>query len=277
MQTMTAHASVIPSIVSGIMRLSNTQSSTLRQKLERLASCETRTENGHATLTDSSEGFRRRLWLLCQTRIRGNIRAPQPRKRPGPKRMATQPQSNSVETDTSSANSSEHSDISYDESVIELGINDRLPDDSPLVEAPQPLFEDFDRLQAYELMHEEMQESAWRDRDLATNDWISSSEGDYFYADGLGNVIPVEKHTALEEDEISWAEDEIKHKEPYDQHGIGISANEDSEVDLDENEDRAYIMYDEQEWLPAHEVPYRDQDQGPSFQPLPPHPYDDPL
>lgn len=274
---MTAHASIVPSIVSGIMRLSNAQSSILRQKLERLASCEGRAKDGHADVTDSSEGIIRRLWLLCQTRIRGDIRVPQPRKRPDSKRMATQPQLRPVQTDTSSTNNSEHSDVSDDESVIELGINDRLPDNSPLVEAPQPLLEGFDLSQAYELMNEEIQESAWRDHDLAMNDWISSSEGDYFYADGLGNVIPVEKHTALKKDEISWADDEIEHEEPYGQPDIGIFAHGDNEIDLDENEDQAYIMYDEQNWFLAHEAPYQDQDQGPSFHPLPPQPYDDPL
>jgi hypothetical protein len=191
--------------------------------------------------------------------------------------MATQPQLRPVQTDTSSTNNSEHSDVSDDESVIELGINDRLPDNSPLVEAPQPLLEGFDLSQAYELMNEEIQESAWRDHDLAMNDWISSSEGDYFYADGLGNVIPVEKHTALKKDEISWADDEIEHEEPYGQPDIGIFAHGDNEIDLDENEDQAYIMYDEQNWFLAHEAPYQDQDQGPSFHPLPPQPYDDPL
>jgi hypothetical protein len=63
---------VIPVIAEGIARLSNSRSSTLREKVARLRGSQIREEtvaNQHSNWDDVEQGARSRLWTLCQVTI----------------------------------------------------------------------------------------------------------------------------------------------------------------------------------------------------------------
>ncbi|KAK4142979.1 uncharacterized protein C8A04DRAFT_29379 [Dichotomopilus funicola] len=75
----------------------------------------------------------------------------------------------------------------------------------------------------------------------SSNGVLQSSEGDYFYTDGQGNVIPVEKQDVSEYQPDEWVS---PHKlEECDD--FSEDWEEEIEEDVDEVEENGYHMYDE--------------------------------
>jgi hypothetical protein len=77
---------------------------------------------------------------------------------------------------------------------------------------------------------------------------FSSSEGDYFYTDGKGNVFPIDRHVAQDTDETEWpATPQLINSE-----GISYEADEVEGEQWDANAHATYIMYHEvQHWPPV--------------------------
>jgi len=84
------------------------------------------------------------------------------------------------------------------------------------------------------------------DEEPPSEEWIQSSEGDYFYTDGQGNVYPIEREGTMEDDNVGWPSTPQLSSSEFSHEGEVV----DEARDGDANE--SYIMYHEvQHWSPA--------------------------
>lgn len=235
---MAAHAQIIPSIATGIARLRNAQSPTLREKLTMVTSQGPQINNGKKQL-DAEDEIKKRLWLLCRTRIQPEpIKGPQNQQkgdhntskgpssqvhhsRPEPPDLQIcEPNSNNVLGDM------EYHGLNAGYDGYELFEEEVYDDDFP------------------EAYVEELGEADYVEP--PSDDWTNSSEGDYFYTDGHGNIYPVESHDALQADEVHWPPIE----QLVELEESGNEEVEDVVLYADENPNQTYIMYDEAQHCP---------------------------
>ncbi len=245
---MSVHAQAIPSIATGISRLKNAHSASLREKLNILDRKGTR-GNGNQQPKDPEPGdndeISRRLWLLCQTRIR-----PEPIKGHQIRRKAIR---NTIDQPPSK--------------LVPAGQDDDIlphyPDD--FNNDAFVLAEDYDMGTSYDsypglpkapiwpddietAVPLQASESGWsEDEKPPSDEWTHSSEGDYFYADGQGNVYPVEKHEVPEDENAGWSPtSQFTGSERFD-----CEENEDEQGPWDEGANEGYIMYHEVQHWPS--------------------------
>ncbi|KAK4190018.1 hypothetical protein QBC35DRAFT_544117 [Podospora australis] len=275
LQSMAAHAKIIPTISSGIARLKNARSARLREKLDRFAGRQSfgdshpqRLKQDDYTQNDINE----RLWLQCQTTIRED-----PSKRPNaqgeqdrpPEKRPKQFEYSGWELAEYSpqptyADDDDANDLSWEE-------HNRYHD----LESAESHYSGVDRYQhdeethaviiAYDDGHDELTNEMLAEVDnedtgshLPTYvpfeeledepsavEITDSSEGDYFYTDGYGNIIPFHEPPMSYQEEPGW-EQRLQQ--------AGSLEHEDHEYrQMDELEDeeleQRYIMYHEmQHW-----------------------------
>ncbi|KAK4202597.1 hypothetical protein QBC40DRAFT_321480 [Triangularia verruculosa] len=200
LQSMTAHAQMIPSLASSIARLKYARSASLRKKVASLRSGSINPE-----IWDSQEEIegeiRRRLWLRCQTSIR-----PDPIK----KTKATQ---RGLQDTTQAEASRNHLG---GQELLE-GIDEPLGNPrkhaqimnavTKYCDIPEGIYEDVDDDE------EEDDDGSCSESDslppftssdigaINSSDWQGSSEAEYFYADGHGNVISLPRNSETEQSE----------------------------------------------------------------------------
>ena len=273
---MCIHAQVMPSIAAGVARLRNAQSASLRAKLDLLTgrgSSQDAIERPGGSEADDVKEVKGRLWLLCQTRIR-----PEPMKGHRIKRNADQSTTRQPPTQLAPKEEEIVAPLSYAEPsgnifdtaenydlVADYGHDWALP--GAFVELDQPDVGFLPTPQPY--MHGDGEEPL-------SDELTPSSEGDYFYTDGQGNVYSVERHDVPDDHRhhrLEWP------SSPQPAPSEGFTDEEDVEVeDWDPSPDETYIMYHEvQHWPPEPGAPIHAVDAGHFLLPPPPHPNGDPF
>ncbi len=111
------------------------------------------------------------------------------------------------------------------------------------------------------------------DEEPLSDGLMPSSEGDYFYTDGQGNIYGVERHDVPQDHQLEWP------SSPQHAASEGFTEEEDIEVeDWDPSPNETYIMYHEvQHWPPEPGLHIHAVDAGHFLPPPPPHPDDDPF
>jgi hypothetical protein len=151
---------------------------------------------------DATDEVKKRLWLLCQTRIQ-----PEPTKRPFSPRQRSEKTAKKVQ-----------SQLEYTRQELDVPITYADEDGRGTFVAMEgyglePAYERYVALPGDfpEANHFKMDallqvgESHTPTDGLSSPDgWTHSSEGDYFYTDGQGNVYPIDRENS-EEDQIDWA------------------------------------------------------------------------
>jgi hypothetical protein len=207
---------------------------------------------------------KKRLWALCQTCIR-----PEPIKAPFSKSNldAKQPRSQAVlggqELETTLWYLDDFgSDALVMEDLELVADNDPYDALPGVLDEPDDLeMGNFLPVEPYTL------EGA----DFPSDEWAASSEGDYFYTDGQGNVYPIEKQAAPEDDQVDWPST----PQLLSSEGLDHGKNEDPEEHWGGGENQTYIMYHEvQHWSPMPGFHICAQDDQPY---RPPHPDDAPF
>jgi hypothetical protein len=246
---MAVHAQVIPSISAGIARLRNARSASLREKVDNLTRRGTLAGGSQRlvdTEADATDEVKKRLWLLCQTRIR-----PEPIKGPCVTRKADQ---NAVErlpsqlalTEQGLGVSTLYVDGLDDTALAVMESYDLVADHDPYVTLPEVLPGSLHPEGGSALQPDEFHVL---EGGPSSDEWTHSSEGDYFYTDGQGNVYPVERQAVPEADQIECTLDPqfLNSNEFYHE-------NEDElEEHWDGGANQTYIMYHEaQHWPPMH-------------------------
>ncbi|KAK3297643.1 uncharacterized protein B0H64DRAFT_457970, partial [Chaetomium fimeti] len=261
LQTMSVHAQIIPSIATGIARLKNARSASLREKLNNLT---------HQTTL----GIDGQEFADSEADATDEIQ-PEPIKRP----FATKQGGENTGT------KARPQQLNYAGQELEIptvcvdedGNGTRVamesyglePDYDPYVVFPGAPFET-GHLEIDTLL--QMDESYMSsDQVSPSDDWTHSSEGDYFYTDGQGNVYPIEKQENSEGDHsIDWP----SASQLVDSDGYSQQHDEDLEELWDQAANQAYIMSYE-DGFPVSGVHTRPNDA--INQPfLPPYPDDTP-
>ncbi|KAK4101509.1 hypothetical protein N658DRAFT_425720 [Parathielavia hyrcaniae] len=267
LQTMSIHAQIIPWIATGIARLRNGRSSTLREKVDLLVQQRTPVDDAEGPVdkeTETMEEVKKRLWSLCQTRIRPEpIKAPFVKRKGGPERQTSQrvltecepemapPYIEDVGSDAFII--MEHYDPVADHELYAASPETLADPDEPQMDDSLPILEPY------------MPDNAASSSD----GWMRSSEGDYFYTDGYGNVYPVEKEPVPENHQIDWTPT----PQLLDSEGLEYGEDEDAEGGLFVGENRTYIVHDEgHPWSPSTQLLVHTPDDLPY--PLAPHPGD---
>jgi hypothetical protein len=216
------------------------------------------------TEADATDEVKKRLWLMCQTHIR-----PEPIKGPCVPRKVDQ---NAVErlpsqlalAEQGSGLSTLYVDGLDDTALSVMESYDLAADDDPydtLLEVlPGPVYpEAGSPLQPGELQILEQ-------GGPPSDEWTQSSEGDYFYTDGQGNVYPVERQAVLRADQIEWTSD----PQLPDSNGFYHEDEGELEEDWDGGAKQTYIMYhDAQHWPPVAWAHMRAEDVLDQALPLP--------
>jgi hypothetical protein len=251
---MVVHAQVIPSISAGIARLRNARSANLREKVDNLTRRGTLGDGSQRladTKADATDEVKKRLWLLCQTRIR-----PEPIKGPCVTRKADHNAaerllSQLVPAEQGLGASALYIDDLDDTAFAVMESYDLAVDHDPYVTLPEVLPgpihpEAGSPLQPGELRM--LEEGA-----PPSDEWTHSSEGDYFYTDGQGNVYPIERQAVPEADQIEWTLDpQFPNSDEF--------YHEDEDELEDRGASQTYIMYHEaQHWPPMHAENVPDQ------------------
>jgi hypothetical protein len=213
---------------------------------------------------ETMDEVKKRLWALCQTRIR-----PEPIKAPFVKRNldAEQPPSQRVlggqELETPSWYIDDFGSGGLIVEDFELAA-----DHDPYDALPEVL-DDPDHLELGDLLQVEPYMS--EDAEFPPDEWTGSSEGDYFYTDGQGNVYPIERQAAPEDDQVDWPST----PQLLNSEGLDHTVDENQEEDWDGGGHQTYIMYDEmQHWPPTPGVHIHARDDQPYQLP---HPDDGPF
>ncbi|KAK3315020.1 hypothetical protein B0H66DRAFT_605937 [Apodospora peruviana] len=213
LESMTAHAQLIPSIANRIARLKNARSSSLRQKVERLASlgapknASTEPDNPD----NSDDGVRsvvsKRLWKLCQTGIKAE---PIFKTRSGTG-VASQPVMQQQSTGSGPDLDFEFTEFEettfpqwdvYTDFVIPEDPFQKLWQHGHMFGSEVALDGDDEFLEYEPYCTKEEEDYDMVSSDLRTDE---NAESDYFYADGYGNVYPVEREEALlRSAELEW-------------------------------------------------------------------------
>lgn len=238
---MTAHAQIIPTIATGIARLKNAQSASLREKLDAINRTATKSNNNGDEFSpeaSTSDEIKKRLWLLCQTGIR-----PEPVKRQnaGRKPSGDYTAERSSQRDVAGPEL-EHTDDLHSNALMEgdyqviLGHNPYAGHQQEFC-APQ-LPGTYGCLRADEPCGaEEGQQSS--------EDCTDGSEADYFYADGHGNIYRIERPDAPDSEQFSCPSNR-----PFAENDGHSDGGEQETVAYgDEDANETYIMYHEvQDW-----------------------------
>ena len=271
---MSAHAQAIPSIAAGITRLRHAHSASLREKLDIISRQETGANNSQGPEdpeADGSHEVKRRLWLLCQTRIR-----PEPIKGHQIRRKADETTMDQPPSQLPAGREAEtfpHYIDNFDsESLIFAGNHDLTEHNDPYDVLPEGSDES-NYLEVASLLPTE-QPYMLEDGEPSSDDWTHSSEGDYFYTDGQGNVYPVERQEVPEDEPADWPlTPQLVDSEGFDHE------EDEGEASWDESVNEAYIMYHEvQHWSAVPGVQIHAVDGAGRFPPLPPpddEPFDD--
>jgi hypothetical protein len=268
---MVVHAQVISSISAGIARLRNARSASLREKVDNLTRRGTIGEDNQTLVdaeADATDEVKKRLWLMCQTHIR-----PEPIKGPCVPRKADQSAAERLPSQLALAEQGPGVSTLYIDGLDDTALSvmesyDLVADDDPYVTLPEvlpgPVYpEAGSALQPGELHLLEQ-------GGPSSDEWTHSSEGDYFYTDGQGNVYPVERQAVPKADQIEWTSDP--------QLSDSNEFYHEDEGELEEHWDggakQTYIMYHEaQHWPPVAGLHMRAEDV--LDQPLPlPYPDD---
>ena len=269
---MSVHAQSIPSIATGIACLRHAHSASLREKLDIISRKETGdndSQNSEEPEADGPVEVKRRLWLLCQTRIRpGPIKGRQIRKKADETAVGQSPSQllagREVET------LPHYTDDFDSETLIFGGDYDLTEQDDPYAVLPG-VSDESSYLEVAGLLPIE-QPYMLEDGEPSSDNWTHSSEGDYFYTDGQGNVYPVERQEAPDDEQADWpSTPQLVDSEGFDH------AEDEGDVPWDESVNEAYIMYHEvQHWSAVPGVQIHAVDGPGRFPPLPP-PDDEPL
>lgn len=235
---MSVHAQVIPSIAAGIARLKNARSASLREKINNLTPQAIRGDDGQEPAdseADATDEVKKRLWLLCQTRIQ-----PAPIKRPFAPRQGNENTAEKVQSRLEYAGQELETPTTYmdedgGETFAAMEGYGLEPGYEPYVAFPGDLPEatEFEMDGLLPLEEPYMPTDGLSSPD----DWTHSSEGDYFYTDGQGNVYPVEKENS-EDDHLDWA----PAPQLVDSDGYSQQQEEDWEGYWGQDANQAYIM-----------------------------------
>ncbi|KAK4241061.1 hypothetical protein C8A03DRAFT_12617 [Achaetomium macrosporum] len=249
--TMSAHAQVIPTIAAGIARLRNARSASLREKLDNLlgkanadAGDSQDSVDAEADVTDE---FKKRLWSLCQTRIRPvPTRGNQVRKetdgnttKQPPAQIMPEGEGLVQHTTPPYYPHGFSSNVVIEEESYEL-VTDydtyTIPGTFSEPNFPEP--DDFP--------HTGESYSA-DDGEQSSEEDTHGSEGDYFYADGQGNIFPIERHAVRGPGEVGWPIiPPVTEPEGF------TREDEETAMPWDESPNEQYIMYHEVEhWPPV--------------------------
>jgi hypothetical protein len=95
------------------------------------------------------------------------------------------------------------------------------------------------------------------DEQPAPDEWTHSSEGDYFYTDGQGNVYPIEREAVSEDDQMDWPST----PQLVGADGSSQQPDEETEEYWIGGANRTYIMYHE-DWSPDPGVHNHADDDG---------------
>jgi hypothetical protein len=250
------HAQVIPGIAAGISRLRNARSASLRKKLNNIL----RKSNADDGVPQDSEDVeeagitdevKKRLWSLCQTRIRPIPARGNQVKKGADRNTKKHPPAQIVPERGAliqHANSPYYAHVFNSNVAIEeeryepgtgfdtYGFPGALSGpDFPELDDPRDAGESYTS----------------EDGEQSSDDGTHGSDGDYFYADGQGNVYPIERHVVPGPGEIGW---------PASPQGTeaGRFTREDQETAMSWNEsaNEQYIMYHaEEHWPLVGEAP----------------------
>lgn len=261
---MSVHAQAIPLIAAGIVRLKHAHSVSLQEKLNILSGKETggnHSQNPEDPETDGPDEVKRRLWLLCQTRIR-----PEPIKGHQIKRNAAETAVDQPPSQLLAGREIEtlphYIDDFESEGPIFAGKNDLTEHDEPYDVLPG-VSDESNYLEPVGLLPTE-QPYMLEDGEPSSDDWTRSSEGDYFYTDGQGNMYPVERQEAPEDEQADWpSTPQLVDSEAFDH------AEDEGEAPWDESVNEAYVMYHEvQHWSAVPGVQIHPVDGAGRFPPL---------
>lgn len=194
----------------------------------------------------------KRLWLLCQNRIR-----PEPIKKFS---SAIQTNKHIVKTTPTPA-LEDYAEVMLEEPSLYMEDWDSVPlidsDDFDPGELDQGELDPAEYDDQYEVFYEDFETDAGELANVGSDEFytsdieappsngvLESSEGDYFYADGQGNVIPVEKQAASEHQQDEW----VSPHELEERGDFSEDWEEEIEGGLEGAEENAYVMYDE-DWV----------------------------
>lgn len=241
-QAIYEHSRAIPSIAAGIARLRNARSATLRGKLDNLVRPLTPKED-EQELADSgldvTDEVGRRLWQLCRSRIQaGLVRRP-------------------FSTRRAERNTVEPPRVQFDSAETRW-------ENTPIYEADENYFstterhdpaEDFDMsggvlevlsepaLPQIGMLAEETSDSYILGDGAPSSDNLTlSSEGDYFYSDGQGNVFPIVGEAAADDSQSEWLSTQAT-----DHYIFSQTEGEELGEQWLGNPDQTFIMYQENE------------------------------
>ncbi|KAK4122693.1 hypothetical protein N657DRAFT_574972 [Parathielavia appendiculata] len=257
LQTMSIHAEVIPWIASGIARLTNARSAALREKLTFLVQRRTPGDNAQGPVdqeTETRDEVRKRLWSLCQTRIR-----PEPIKAPFVRKVVPEQETSQLVLAEHELEASPPYIEDFDsDALVTMAHYEPVPNQDPYAALPEnqadpdePVMDD--SLLVLEPYNPDVGASS-------SDGWMRSSEAEYFYTDGQGNVYPIEREIVREDHQIDWpSTPQLLGSDEFD-HGN----EEDPEEGLDGSINRTYIMYDGgQPWPPLSGVHIHTEDDLP--------------
>lgn len=245
---MTAHAHVIPTIAAGLARLRNAQSASLRQKLDNITGTAIQGSNNKSesvTEASTADEIRKRLWLLCQSGIR-----PEPVKRhnakKGPEEDAIQRPPSQADVGGSQlvgfATPLEHAVCFDGHDFIDGGYQPATGYDGDLdyqQELHEPELPD-----AYDFLDTDGP-CGVGDSEESPEECTDSSEADYFYADGYGNVYRIEKPTVPSSVEFCWPSSPLL----VETENVNNEGRQEIAGGGGEDVNETYIMYDEmQQW-----------------------------
>ncbi|KAK3304314.1 uncharacterized protein B0T15DRAFT_236431 [Chaetomium strumarium] len=257
LQTMSIHAQVIPGIAAGVSRLRNARSSGLRKKLNNLLRKQNAVDDSirdsvdveEATVTDE---VKKRLWTLCQTRIRPiPARGNQVRKGMDGNMTKHLPVQIVPEGEVliQHANSLCYARVVSNNITIE-DESFELATGFDTYGLPGTFFEP-DSPPELEHIRHTAESYTSEDAAQSSDDGTHRSEVDYFYADGQGNVYPIERHAVPGSGEVGWPViPEVTEAEGC------TREDEETATSWDESPNEEYIMYHEREhWPLAGGVP----------------------
>lgn len=253
---MAVHAQVIPPIAAGIARLTNAQSASLREKLSRLTlralPDDQVSQKPCDAEVDTTLKVKMRLWFLCQTRIRPQTLKAWPAKLGGEDDMGLKSRTGTGR-ELVEFNTSTYTHYTNDTASIALVAAEHY---DPLMDlssvSPEPASEQMlpattGLLQPSEVYHPLEDEGL-----QLAHQWADSSEGDYFYADGQGNVYTLGTHAIQDADhaaEPEW---------PSTPQPISSDVNDGADVPWDDVTNAGYIMHHEVQGWPPVPGPHAD-------------------
>ncbi|GAB1313253.1 hypothetical protein MFIFM68171_03463 [Madurella fahalii] len=243
LQTMTAHAQIIPTIATGLARLKNAQSASLREKLDIITHAITESNNKETEFnpeaSSTADEIKKRLWLLCQTGIQPEpVRRQSAGKQPGGHAAKQSSQRDVVGPEVDHRPPVEHGD-GFHSNILMEGDNQVIVGHDPYADCQQELC-DSEFLGVYGCLRAD-EPYGVEDSEQSTADYTDSSEADYFYADGQGNVYRIGRPDVPDPEAFSCPQDP-----PFpESHGLSDEGRQEMVVYGDADANETYIMYHE--------------------------------